>query len=229
MSKTTLGILALTAPGAASFYQHLMAKALASNDSGENPEIVLYQPNAKAFIDDVGTKSWPSLTARLLEAIEHLQHLGAERVAIPVNTVHLVIDKVIAETTVEVINLLDVVVNYLNETGFKRVLVLGTYQTMTELYHKPLGLKQIEQVRLDEGAMHGIHDEIHHHLVPMKSLDKAKARLQKIVKPYVGKCDVLLKACTELHLAFDEEFEGVPCVDTTEVLAEAMLNTPANR
>lgn len=220
---TKLGILALTAPGAASFYQHLMAQSLSASEQGDNPEILLYQPNALPFIEDIKKDDWQGITDRLISAVNHLASLGANKVAIPVNTVHLVIDEVIKACDIEIINLLEVVVLHLKDKGYQRPLVLGTIPTMTKLYPSILQAESMTPVALPDTVMQLIDSEIHTHLVPMQDIVKSRQTLQAVVKPYLSECDVLIKACTELHLAFDDDVDDIPCIDTTAVLASAML------
>lgn len=157
----TLGLLALTAPGAASCYQYLMSQALEMSQQSHNPEIIMYQPDAYDYMEDVKTQNWPSLVQHLLDALGHLKNLGADIVGIPVNTIHLVIDDVIKASPVRIINLLDVVVDFLKKSNYRQPLIIGTYPTMTQLYPPVMKSHGFHPVQLEDIMMKNIDAEIH--------------------------------------------------------------------
>lgn len=132
-----IGILAITAPGAAICYEELVSYYGHLYGKYSHPNIFLHNINFYEYHTLLQNEDWENLTNLMLVSIHELAKHDLDFIIIPANTVHIVIENLIRRSPVKILNILEIVANECVSNNYKRVAVLGTKWTMSvELYKK---------------------------------------------------------------------------------------------
>ncbi len=221
----TIGLCALSAPGAAICYQRIISQSYKKLAESNFPNIVMYHPNTAALMSEVQAGRWDAVADIILSVISKLEQVGADLVAIPVNTVHFAIDRVVQLAQVPVINMLKIVAGYAKQQHYKKVLILGTRQTTSGLYHAILAEHGIAEVLPSQEDCEAIHNIIFDYLIPMDKLEHAEKELLALIEKYRSSCDAIALACTELPMVLNNINCKHPVIDTTRLLADDIVDS----
>ena len=219
-----VGLCALTAPGAALCYQRIVSRSHQVFGDSNNPNVVIYHPNVVDIKRAVMKSDWDEVANLILTSISELEKCGVDCVAIPVNTVHFSIDKIIKKSNITVFDRLEVVSNYTKDSDYKKVLIIGTNSTTSGLYTERLTSVGVQEIVPDREDCELIHNIIFNHLLPMVDLEIARTLLMNVINRYKSDCDTIVLACTELPLVLNSENCQIPVINTTEVLADAIVS-----
>lgn len=89
-----IGIIAVTAEGAALCYRTLCVEGAALFGRHAHPEITIHTYPLADYMRHIGAGKWDEVGAMLLASAEKLRSAGAELLICPVNTVHQAVDLV---------------------------------------------------------------------------------------------------------------------------------------
>ena len=152
------------------------------------------------------------------DGIEKLQKMGADFVAVPCNTAHILYDRFVADLSVPVPHIADITAVSLLEKGYSSPLVLCTKMTRDyRLYESTfsrfgLPVRHFPEQGLITEAIYAV----------KQSGDTNKVRhsiLQAIER--VSGIDVVILGCTELgHIIHANEEIRIPVVDSNHALAD---------
>ena len=156
----------------------------------------------------------------LEEALQKLEITGCDYIAIPCNTVHVLMDTLVGYTKIPIVNIIDETVSKLCKEQVSEVLILGTTQTInSNLYQDKLRKAEIDfKIPSEPGQteLNQIIDE----LVNFKADAGLGDKFNGIVESS-GSSNVIL-GCTDLHAVKDTD-EMVRYFDSMEILAEACV------
>lgn len=155
----------------------------------------------------------------MIESIEGLSLLGAAYVAVPCNSAHYFYNLVNNNTTIEWINMLEIVASKIRIDDMSNVLILGGYVTVTkriydqyipqccylDLAGNELVFKLIEDLKLAKGHYQNTVDKI---------IELCRRK----------KAETIVLACTELT-EVSELFsgKGIKIIDSNRAYAEALV------
>ncbi len=180
----------------------------------------------------------------IADIILRLEKTGVAVAGIPCNTAHApnILNAVKSELrknncSVELLNIIEEVADYLKAKGFRNVAVLSTSGlSSTNLYPNALKSRGLNSITLDKELQKNVHDSIYNPDYGVKARSnppspEAKAILENAIdklKDYG--IDAVVLGCTELPLAFPEKTEhGVAIIDATRILARALIRETAPR
>lgn len=166
---------------------------------------------------------------------------GASVIGIPCNTAHasVIFSHVVQSvadsgSSVCLINMIEEVIRFLQEGdgNVQSVGVIstnGTYQT--ELYKKMLFEARFNTIVPDEMTQRGIVHQAIYGTDGLKTCsnpvtERASNAIKTVARELVScGAQVIILACSELSLVFpdQDDFEGVPLIDSTVVLARALI------
>jgi aspartate racemase len=155
----------------------------------------------------------------MIESVEGLALLGAAYVAVPCNSAHYFYDLVNQYTTIEWINMLDIVADKIGTDDRANVLILGGYVTVTMRIYD----QYIPQCCYLDTAGNELVFEL------IEDLKLAKGQYQNTVDKIIELCrgkkaETIVLACTELtEVAELFSGKGIKIIDSNRVYAEALV------
>ena len=230
MKMPTIGVAGVTIPGAVDCIEKINQHNSTYFFNNEHPNLILYQPNfgimQSAFIAD----DWNRVLLELSKSVEALSRMGADFVVIPANTVHRVILDLQKQSSIPVLNMLEIVRDECKARKIKKIGILGTVWTMSgHLYKETLEASGIEEVIPSDEEQKIFQNAIFSELIPTGTVKAATlaAMLDVVAALKERGCDGIALACTELPLVLNESNCGILVIDTTDVLAIAAIQKAA--
>lgn len=216
-----IGVLGGMGPEAsAAFYLRiikLFQTELNVRHNFEYPEMVIHNIPSP---DNVETSVGDELKTYLLNSVNLLEQAGMTLLAIPCNTAHIHIETLISASNVEVMNILEETAKAVHHNEIKRVLLLGTKNTLKSGIYLPYLEKYNIEVVMPEPA----HQEVITHAIMAVcdgSLNQAtKDAVLDVIHGYSDIQGIVL-GCTEIPLIVSQKDMDIPCFDTIEILARA--------
>ncbi|WP_045694384.1 aspartate/glutamate racemase family protein [Streptomyces rubellomurinus] len=224
-----IGVVGGVGPlAAAHFYQRLLQLSGADRDE-DYPTVILIADRVPSRIAHLAGRG-PSPLPVLVEVARRLVAAGAESIAIPSATTHAYREEIAAAGGVPVFNLLEETGRRLRERQYRHPLVLATESTVRlGLYephledgiraHYPSASEQHEVNGFIEAVKRGTDLEVYR---------RKFAQWINEIAPRSGADSVVL-GCTELPVINPSGTSHLPTVDTTDVLAEAVLRAQWHR
>lgn len=164
------------------------------------------------------------------QSIEGLMVMGATIIAVPCNTAHILYKRYTKDLSVLVPNMIEVTARAVFKACKKipqTVAVFASRLTQEfHLYNEILGQNKITVL---DTAIH--QEEISALIEKVKQglmSEILKYQLGKIFSAYI-KADAFIIGCTELSLLIQDNFNGIPIIDSNTALAESCLALSQNR
>jgi len=219
-----VGIVAVSAEGAALCYRTICGEAAAVMGPYMHPEITMHTVALGEYIRTANGR-WNAVGELLLASAQKLRVAGADLLICPDNTAHESIDLVVERSPLPWIHIADEVARAAATRGFERVGLLGTRYLMEGPVYPP------------KFASHGVG-----HLIPEAS-DRERinqiifdelvyARFEAHSREYFSGvieklrtrgCDAVALSCTEIPLLVGDRDSSLPILDSTRILARAAL------
>ena len=141
-----IGIVAVSAEGAALCYRTICAEGTAMFGSSGHPEVSMHTYPLADYMRHIDAGRWDEVAAMLASSAEKLRDGGAEVVICPDNTVHQGLDLIRDSSSVRWLHIAEEVGNVAAERGFRRLLVLGTRFLMEgPVYPRKLRARQMSE------------------------------------------------------------------------------------
>lgn len=226
-----IGIVAVSAEGAALCYRTICAEGVAMLGSHRHPEITMHTYALGEYMRHVDAGSWEAAGRLLLSSAEKLARVGAELLICPDNTLHQALDLVREESPVPWLHVAEEVVAVASQRGFRRVAVLGTRYLMEgPVYSSKVSAKGIEWSIPEPVARSRINQIIFDELVLGRFEDRSRRYFQEIIRG-LGQdgCDAVVLGCTEIPLLITDADSSLPTLDSTRILARAALRESKRR
>jgi len=220
-----IGIVAVSAEGAALCYRTICAEGAAIFGPHAHPEVSMHTYTLSEYIRHIEADRWAEVGSMLLTSAAKLRQAGADFLICPDNTVHQGLDLVRDASPLPWLHIADEVGNVAVERGFRRLLVLGTKSLMEgPVYPAKLHARGIATVTPPLEQRNQIDSFIYDELVCGKFKDSTRSVFRDIIAE--GKrqgSDAVILGCTEIPLLIDERDSSLPTLDSTRILARAAL------
>ncbi|HXJ78226.1 MAG TPA: amino acid racemase [Candidatus Methylomirabilis sp.] len=220
-----IGIVAVSAEGAALCYRTICAEGTAFLGRHAHPEVTMHTFPLADYMRYIDAGKWDDVGGMLLSSAEKLRKAGADLLVCPDNTAHQALDIVRSRAPLPWLHIAEEVATVAAARGYRRLLVLGTrYLTEGPVYPAQLRPRGIEHEIPDAEARERINTVIFDELVYGRFEDSARSYVQRVIKDAQGRgCDAVVLACTELPLLISDAHSPLLTLDSTRILARAAL------
>lgn len=220
-----IGIVAVSAEGAALCYRTICLEGAAILGPHEHPEISLHCFSLSSYQRLIDDDRWDAVGEMMLESAARLVRTGAELLICPDNTVHRGLDLVRERSPAPWIHIAEEVSDEARRRGFKRIAILGTRFLMEgPVYQSKLGTARIECRVPNVEQRQRINQIIYDELVYARFHPESRAYFQNVIRELGDNgCDAVALACTEIPLLISPADSPLPILDSTRILARAAL------
>lgn len=220
-----IGIVAVSAEGAALCYRTICAEAAALFGRHAHPEVSLHGFALADYMRAIDADDWLAVGELLLASAAKLQRAGAQLLICPDNTVHQGLDLVRERSPLPWLHIAHEVAADAAARGFRRVLVLGTRYLMESPVYPPkldaLGIAHEVPARADRERINALtFDE----LVLGQFKPATREYFVRVIADGQRRgCDAVALSCTEFPLLIEAADSPLPILDSTRILARAAL------
>jgi len=220
-----IGIVAVSAEGAALCYRTICLEGAASLGPHEHPEISLHTFSLRSYQRLIDEDRWDAVGEMMLESAAKLVKAGAQLLICPDNTVHQGLDLVRERSPAPWIHIAEEVSDEATRRGFKRLAILGTRFLMEgSVYRSKLRAAGIDYRVPNLEQRTRINQIIYDELVYARFVPKSRAYFQSVIRDLASEgCDAVALACTEIPLLISAADSLLPILDSTRILARAAL------
>jgi aspartate racemase len=220
-----VGIVAVSAEGAALCYRTICAEGAALLGPHNHPQITMHTyPLAKYMLHVEGNR-WDEAARLLLSSAHKLIEAGAQLLICPDNTLHQALDLVREQSPAPWLHIAEEVAAVASTRGFKRLGILGTRYLMEgPVYPSKLSPRGIAHQIPGASDRERINEIILDELVYGRFEDDSRRYFHGLIES-LGKlgCDAVVLGCTEIPLLVAEADSPLPAIDSTRTLARAAL------
>ena len=219
-----IGIVAVSAEGAALCYRTICAEAPAIMGAHMHPEISMHTTPLGEY-SRLANNDWSKVGDLLLASASKLASVGADFLICPDNTAHESIDLIIDRAPLPWIHIAEEVARAAAENGYKRVGLLGTRCLMEgPVYPPKFVARGIDHVIPDERARARINQIIFDELVCARFEESSREYFVGAIDSLKSQgCDAVALSCTEIPLLIEQSDSPLPILDSTRILARAAL------
>jgi aspartate racemase len=220
-----IGIVAVSAEGAALCYRTICLESAAILGPHDHPEISLHGFSLSRYQRLIDDDRWDAVGEMMLESAAKLVGSGAELLICPDNTVHQGLDLVRERSPAPWIHIAEEVSDEARRRGFKRIAILGTRFLMEgPVYRSKLAISEIDCRVPNVEQRQRINQIIYDELVYARFLPESRAYFQNVIRGLGDDgCDAVALACTEIPLLISAADSPLPILDSTRILARAGL------
>ena len=229
-----VGIVAVSAEGAALCYRTLCAESAAILGPHDHPQVTMHTRPLAEYMEHVEAGRWPDAGALLLSSADVLVRAGAELLICPDNTLHQALNLVRGQTAAPWLHIAEEVAAVAAARGFRRLGVLGTRYLMEgPVYRETLMGAGIEHEIPDADDRDRINAIIFDELVCGRLEEASRSYVRTVIAALGSRgCDAVVLGCTEIPLLITDADSPLPAIDSTRTLAraairEATRNVPA--
>ena len=221
-----VGIVAVSAEGAALCYRTICGEAATVFGPHNHPEITMHTYPLAEYMRHVDANRWDEAGELLLSSASKLVQAGAELLICPDNTLHQALDLVRGESAVPWLHIAEQVAAVATTRGLKRLGILGTRYLMEgPVYSTKLSANGIAHEIPDAEDRELINDVIFRELVYGRFEQRSRRYLQGVIRALGERgCDGVVLGCTEIPLLMNEADSPLPVFDSTRILARAALS-----
>ena len=220
-----IGIVAVSAEGAALCYRTICAESAALLGPHDHPQVTMHTYPLAAYMELVEADRWQDAGELLLSSAHVLVRAGAELLICPDNTLHQALDLVRERTPAPWLHIVEEVAAVAVARGFKRLGVLGTRYLMEgPVYRDKLAASGIACEIPDAGDRERINAIIFDELVYGRLEETARSYFRGMIAALGARgCDAVILGCTEIPLLITEADSPLPVIDSTRTLARAAI------
>ena len=224
MSKH-IGIVAVSAEGAALCYRTICAEAAAIFGPHNHPEVTMHTVALARHMENIDAGRWEDEARLLLESAHKLAEAGADFLICPDNTAHQAVDLIRQRTPIPWLHIAEEVAAVARERGYRAVGVLGTRYLMEgPVYPKRFQDRGLGHMIPDREDRERINQIIFEELVYGRLEERARAEFVSIIAKLKNRgCDAVALSCTEIPLLIEDRDSPLPTLDSTRILARAAL------
>ena len=224
-----IGIIGVSAEGAALCYRTVCVEAAALLGPHGHPEITLHTFSLADYMRHIDAGDWGAVGDLLLSSVAKLQKTGVDLLICPDNTVHQAIDLVRDRSQVPWLHIAEEVAAVAALRRFKRVLVLGTrYLMESPVYPAKLAPEGIESEIPSREDRERINALTFDELVYGQFKESTRSYFRSVIGDGQRRgCDAVALSCTEFPLLISDADSPLPTLDSTRILARAALREAA--
>ncbi|PKR81709.1 hypothetical protein CW751_04060 [Brumimicrobium salinarum] len=215
-----IGVLGGYGPYATADFYRLILDATPAEKDWDHPHVVIdsnpkIPSRARAFLYNE-----ESPLKYMIEGVKRLKNAGAHFFVCPCNSAHYFIKKAIDKFDLPFLDMTEVVVKKVVESGKKKIGVIGSEVTVEgKVYDHILAKNKIETVHVNDLSKvrkiieHGKHN---------KDLEEGKTLLRELIEELKNKgAEGIIYACTELPIVLPSEEVDFLIFDTSKILAQS--------
>ena len=229
LPQRTIGVLGGMSNQATGEYYRLLNKKLNERLGGwDNGEIVIVSVNFGNIEYFVRNDRWDEAHAYLTDKADRLERAGADLVICVSNTMHRVVEPIMAERKTPFIHIADPTGSAIRRAGLTRVGLLGTMPVMESLelrrrYQDKFGIELVVPPQADMDIVDQI---IFNELVRGELRVESKREYLRIVSELREQgAEGVILGCTEIFLLIaQEDLPSFPVFDTTELHVQAAVD-----
>jgi aspartate racemase len=220
-----IGIIAVSAEGAALCYRTLCLEGAALLGAHDHPQITMHTYPLAEYMRHVEANRWNEAGHLLLSSANKLLQAGAELLICPDNTIHQALDLVREQSPAPWLHIAEEVADVAVKRHFTRLGILGTRYLMEgPVYPSKLGDRGIASEIPDAADRERINAIIFNELVYGDFNERSRRYFQDIIRALGDRrCDAVILGCTEIPLLVAEAESPLPAIDSTRTLARAAL------
>jgi len=224
-----VGIVAVSAEGAALCYRTICTESAATFGPHMHPEISMHTYPLADYMRYIDSDRWKEVGAMLLSSAAKLREMGAEFVICPDNTVHQGLDLVRDVSTLPFLHIAEEVGDVAVQRGFHQLLVLGTKYLMEgPVYPAKLRARGVATVIPPKERRAQINGFIFDELVQGKLTAQTRSVFGEIIAEGEREgSDAVVLGCTEIPLLIGDADSSLPTLDSTRILARAAIREAA--
>jgi aspartate racemase len=224
-----IGIVAVTAEGAALCYQTICAEGPTVLGPDAHPEVTLHGFSLSDYLPLARARAWEEIGTLLLASAAKLRAAGADFLICPANTAHAAIDLVRGRSPLPWLHIAEEVAAEAGRRGLKRLLLLGTASLMEgPVYPDHLSGRGIAFEIPGPDDRRRVDELIFRELIAGRFTDGARAYVTELIRDFANRGgDGVILGCTELPLLLAEGDSPLPALDSTRLLARAALREAA--
>lgn len=220
-----IGIVAVSAEGAALCYRTICAEGAAILGPYGHPQITMHTYPLSEYMRHLEADRWEDAARLLLSSARKLAEAGAELLICPDNTLHQALDLVRDESPVRWLHIAEEVAAAASLRGCRRLGILGTRYLMEgPVYGAVLSRHGIAHEVPAAHERRDVDDIIFGELIYGRFEEAARERVRSIIRGMRARgCDGVVLGCTEIPLLISEADSPLPALDSTRILARAAL------
>jgi aspartate racemase len=221
-----IGIVAVSAEGAALCYRTICAEGAALLGPHRHPQVSMHTYPLSDYMEHVEAGRWEAAGQLLLRSARLLVDAGAEILICPDNTLHEALDLVRTQSPAPWLHIAEEVAAVATARRFTHLGVLGTRYLMEgPVYRSTLARVDIGCEIPDAAHRERINAIIFSELVNGRFEDEARQYFQQVIAELGERgCDAVVLGCTEIPLLISEADSPLPTLDSTRILARAALH-----
>jgi aspartate racemase len=222
-----IGIIAVSAEGAALCYRTVCVEGASLLGRHAHPEITMHTYPLASYMSHIEAGRWEDVASMLLASAEKLRQAGADLLICPDNTVHQAIDLIRDRSPLPWLHIAEEVASVAAERGFRRLLILGTRYLMEgPVYAAKLRPRAIECEIPSADERTRINTFILDELVSGRFEESTRAYFNQVIAKAKSRgVEAAVLGCTEIPLLMGEGAADspLPTLDSTRILARAAL------
>jgi aspartate racemase len=220
-----IGIVAVSAEGAALCYRTLCVEGSALLGEHAHPEVTMHTYPLSAYMRYMDTGRWDEVARLLLESAQKVRSAGADFLICPDNTAHQAIDLIRDRSPLPWLHIAEEVAAAAARRGLTRLGLLGTRYLMEgPVYPAKLSARGIGCEIPAPHDRQRINQIIFEELVYGRFEAAARTYFTQVIGRLGDRgCDGVILGCTEIPLLVAETDSPLPALDSTQLLARAAL------
>jgi aspartate racemase len=208
------------------YYKELNSRIDRMTSEKTMPEIAIESVNFRSVWNMVTEGNYDLLTDHLSEKVNNLVRSDAEVVSLTAATMHIVIDRMVEKTGVNLVSIPQAVCDAATAKGYKKVGLIGTIFTMEKDYmKKPFTSAGIDVVIPKQTERQLIAERIYKELGNGIVKESTLREFQQIIERMRvdNNIEALILGCTELPLLLNNSNCPVPCLDSVDIHIEKLI------
>lgn len=185
-------------------------------------KIILYSVEFDEIEKCQSSGDWEKSADILGKAAQALESAGADFLLICTNTMHKVAPQVASMVNIPIVHIADATADELEKSRIRKVGLLGTRYTMTEMFYKKVLIDRGIDVLIPDGTdIDLVNDIIFHELCVGELKEESRRQFQRVIDDLNAKgAEGVILGCTEIGLLIHQSDASLPVFDTTVIHAK---------
>lgn len=191
------------------------------------PELVINSINMYKMFDMLEKKNFGEVVDYLSDAVEALEHAGADFVVMCGNTPHIVFNEIQENVNIPMMSMVETSYQRAAELGLKNLGLLGTKFTMENDFFKKPFIKNDLSIQVpNKDQLDYVHHKIVTELENGIVKEATRQQLITIVNEMIRTrhIDGVILGCTELPLILSDEDFNVPVLDIAQIHIQKIVD-----
>ena len=222
-----LGLIGGIGPESTIEYYRLLIEGYREKREGEYPAIIINSVDLKRLLAWMAESKLDQVADYLSLEIERLQRAGADFAALASNTPHIVFDQLRERSQLPLISIVESACERVQSLGLKTVALLGTRYTMqASFYPQVFSRADIRLITPNSDEQTYIHTKYLGELLNNQFLPETRSGVLQIIDRLhqQERVEGVILGGTELPLLLtDEQYNGIPLLDTTRIHVDVLL------